>query len=159
MSISEDRPIVVGIDGSTNSLAALRWALREGAAVGAPVEVLHCWTAQTLPDLVLAPAHELKIASICMLHNEVEAAVAEMPDPPTVTEISLSGDPAGRLVGRSAHARLLVLGVRQTTVMRDLAHGAIGTVCRKQARSPVVTVDRAGSVSWHHPLHPELVSG
>lgn len=159
MNTSEDRPIVVGIDGSSNSLAALRWALREGAATGAPVEVVHCWTAQTLPDLILAPAHELKMASMCMLGNEVATAVAEMTDPPTITQVSLPGDPAARLLGRSDHARLLVLGVRQTAVMRDLAHRAVVTVCRKRSHCPVVTVDRTGTVTWHHPLHPEMVSG
>lgn len=34
-------PIVVGIDGSADSLSALRWALTEGEATGNPVEVIH----------------------------------------------------------------------------------------------------------------------
>ena len=145
------QPIVVGIDGSENSLAALRWALREGVTLGVPVEVVHCWTAQTFTDIAFASAHELETASVCMLQNEVQTALAEMPTPPVALQFSLHGNPASILVKRSTAARMLVLGVRQTTVMRDLAHGAVISVCCKHATCPVVTVDRDADVVWHHP--------
>ena len=151
--ISQEKPIVVGIDGSENSLAALRWALREGVAVGAPVEVVHCWTPQTFTDVVFARAHELETASVCMLQNEVQAALAEMPVTPVALQFSLHGNPASILVKRSEAARMLVLGVRQSAVMRDLAHGAVISVCRKHATCPVVTVDRINDAVWHHPTH------
>lgn len=154
------QPIVVGIDGSENSLAALRWALREGSATGAPVEVVHSWTAETFPDLILAPPHELKTASFCMLQNEVAAALSEISDPPVVTELSLHGNPSNVLVERAENARVLVLGVRETTVMRDLAYGSVVNHCRKRAKCPVVTVDSLHVVTWHgSPTHQAAVTG
>lgn len=148
--IDRERPIVVGLDGSDNSLAALRWALREGVATGAPVQVVHGWTAQTLSDVAFTPDHSLMTASECMLDNEVGIATAEIPMS-AATSFSLPGNPASVLVDRSAGARMLVLGVRQTAAMRDLAYGAVESVCRRHAVCPVVSVDRAGGVTWHRP--------
>ena len=41
--------IVVGIDGSEGSKAALEWAIREGSARGATVDVVICWSVGALP--------------------------------------------------------------------------------------------------------------
>jgi len=153
MTRAEQQRIVVGIDGSENSLAALRWALHEGVAANASVEVVHCWTAPTLTDVVFTRDEQLKRASSCMLDNEIEAAVAEMPTSPTITRLSLPGNPASVLVDRSNGARMLVLGLRQTAAMRDIAYGAVETVCRRHASCPIVTVDRLHLVTWHHPAN------
>ena len=40
------RGIVVGVDGSESSLAALRWAVEEGGHRDQPVQVLHAWQEQ-----------------------------------------------------------------------------------------------------------------
>lgn len=162
MSIHEmKQPIVVGIDGSSNSLTALRWALREAATTGAPVEVVHCWIPQTLSDLAFGSHHELQTASACMLQNEVSAAQQDVRasideggwNPPTITELSLHGNAAGILVDRSVPARLLVLGARQQAAMSDLFRGTVETKCRKHASCPVVTLDEHHLVTWYHPKH------
>jgi nucleotide-binding universal stress UspA family protein len=36
-------PVVVGVDGSEGSVAALRWAVRYGAATGTPVRAVLVW--------------------------------------------------------------------------------------------------------------------
>jgi nucleotide-binding universal stress UspA family protein len=36
-------PAVVGVDGSDQSVAALRWAVRYGAATGTPVRAVLAW--------------------------------------------------------------------------------------------------------------------
>ena len=50
--------IVVGIDGSPASVAALRWAISEARYSGCTVEAVHVWTASVSPfgDLVHARA-------------------------------------------------------------------------------------------------------
>lgn len=152
-----ERPIVVGIDGSSSSLAALRWALREGASTGAPVEVIHCWLPQTLSDLAFGSHHELRTASACMLQNEVIAALAQIRAgqddtdwvAPVVTELSLHGNAPAMLLDRSANARLLVLGVRQTSAMSDLFRGTVEARCSKRASCPIVTLDEHEVVTWN----------
>ena len=37
------RRIVVGVDGSQSSLAALRWAVRQAKLTGAPLEIVSTW--------------------------------------------------------------------------------------------------------------------
>src|ERR1700733_13334430 len=41
MSVPADRRIVVGVDGSVESVAALRWACREASLRGAEVHAVH----------------------------------------------------------------------------------------------------------------------
>jgi nucleotide-binding universal stress UspA family protein len=152
------RPIVVGIDGSSNSLAALRWALREGASTGSAVEVVHCWIPQTLSDLAFGSHHELRTASACMLQNEVAAALTDIRASadggdwvaPAVTQLSLHGNAPAMLLDRSASARLLVLGARQTSAMSDLFRGTVETNCRKHASCPIVTLNQHHVVTWYN---------
>ena len=153
------RTVLVGIDGSANSLAALRWALREGATTGSPIEVVHCWLPQTLTDIALGSAQELQVASACMLQNEVAAALADVgPDPisgqlPVVTEVSRHGNAAAILAERSADARLVVIGARESTAMSDLFRGSVESSCRRHATCPVVVVNDQEDGIWHRPGH------
>ena len=51
-------PAVVGVDGSDGSVAALRWAVRYGAATGTPVRAVLAWhypTAAALPPVGHVP--------------------------------------------------------------------------------------------------------
>ena len=43
--------VVVGVDGSENSLVALRWAKREAHLRGTPLTVLHAWGLPVLAGL------------------------------------------------------------------------------------------------------------
>jgi nucleotide-binding universal stress UspA family protein len=133
--------IVVGIDGSKQSLAALRWALREGVSRTAAVEVVHCWQPQTLTDLAFGTPRELSRGSLCMLDGEVAAALSEMTVKPVVVQTSIHGRPATALLNRATHAQLLVLGSHGQTGLRDVVFGKVEASCTKHAGCPVVVVD------------------
>lgn len=77
---TEKRLVVVGIDGSAESLAALRWALTEAVILDAFVDVVHCYLPQTLTDFSVGKPHELHTGSAIMLENEISTALAEMPE-------------------------------------------------------------------------------
>ncbi len=141
--------IVVGIDGSVASSAALRWAMQEGVSRGATVEVVHSWHPQIMADIVLSPPHELHVASLAMLTNEVSAASANMPDLPPVVQTSLRGTPPKILLDRAAHAELLVLGAHGKSSVRDLVFGKIAATCIKEAGCPVAIVDSDDKVVFH----------
>ena len=103
--------IVVGLDGSDNSLAALRWALREAVTTGSSVEVVHGWEAQSVTDLAFGSSREMSCGSACMVQNEVACALSEMSGQrPAVIETSLHGRPSTILLDRAAHASMLVIG-------------------------------------------------
>jgi len=138
--------IVVGIDGSVESLAALRWALREAAATGGTAEVVHCWQPHQVSDILFGSPDELHRGSLCMLQNEVAAASRMLPRPPHVTQTSRRGRPASVLTGIAAGASMLVLGAHGRTDLRDLTHGKVAAGCLKHASCPVVIVGRDESV-------------
>jgi K+-sensing histidine kinase KdpD len=67
-SSHEDRPIrrvVVGVDGSPASEAALRWAIREAAAHNADLDVVHAFRAPTGP--IRGPNPGYLDATWCMM--------------------------------------------------------------------------------------------
>lgn len=139
------RRIVVGVDGSPTSLAALRWALREAVSTHAPVEVVHCRESH-LVDVLFGPSEELHRGSICMLHNEVTAALAELTVRPEVRQTSTHGRPARELCRITADAQMLVLGAHEHTTAADLVLGEVAPSCLRHARCRVVVVDGRESV-------------
>ena len=146
--------IVVGIDGSSASLAALRWALKEAVARDAVVDVVHCYLPQTLTDLGFSTPHELHAASAIMVDNEVSAALREMAEVPEVHKCSDSAGPAKVLLAKAATASLLVLGVHGRTALRDLILGRVGQACLRNASCPVVVVGSDNSVVRHETRIP-----
>lgn len=137
-------PIVVGIDGSTNSLVALRWALREGGIRGVPVEVIHCWQAQLWPGVAFGPIQEMHTGSMCMVQNEIAAALIDIHPRPDVIQTSIKGHPVATLTARSAGASMIVLGAHGHTNLRDLLFGQVADNCLRRATCPVVIIDRDG---------------
>lgn len=148
--------IVVGIDGSSESQAALRWALRH-AGSETTVEVVNCWQAQTLRDLAFGSSHELQNASNCMLDNEIAAAARDIAIMPTVRQSSVNGRPATVLTSLAQHAELLVLGAHGHTNMRDILFGQIEASCRRRAAA-VVVVDADGHAIRHEASHRSATS-
>ena len=141
--------VVVGIDGSAESLAALRCALKEANALDARVEVVHSYLPETLTDLGFSSPHELHAASAIMLENEVKAALLEMPQQPQVERLSLRGGPATVLLERSKNASLLVLGVHGRTALRDIILGRVAQACLRHATCPVIIVGLDQTVDRH----------
>lgn len=148
MLFNTEGRVVVGIDGSVESLAALRWSLRHAVQVGAPVEVVHCWHSSLLTDFLGSP-HELHRGSICMLQNEVAAAMAELPPTPEVRQSSRCGRPAQRLPKLAADAQMLVLGTHRHVTRGDITLGRVARSCLRHAACSVVIVNRLESIVHH----------
>ncbi|MET0863066.1 MAG: universal stress protein [Nakamurella sp.] len=142
--------IVVGIDGSVESLAALRWALHEAAATGGSAEVVHCWQPHQVSDILFGSPEELHRGSVCMLQNEVAAALRALPRPPHVTKTSRRGRPTPVLIDIASGATMLVLGSHGHTDLHDLTHGKVAAGCLKRAGCPVVIVGRDATVVSQH---------
>lgn len=129
--------IAVGVDGSENSLAALRWALRF-APVGATIQVHFCW--MSLPVASSLTASELdrvREASEGFLAAVVDRVIEEERAWHRMIRRHLTvGDPAAALT--ASGASLVVVGVRsQGSLVSALLHSPANALVEEPS---VVTV-------------------
>jgi nucleotide-binding universal stress UspA family protein len=105
--------IVVGVDGSAASDAALRWAAREAARRGAQLRVLHAYDRPYGPSTPLDDAYRRDLSRIAKAI--VDSAVAEArslaPDV-TVRGEALADEPAFGLIRASEDGAMVVVGNR-----------------------------------------------
>ncbi|GGS26255.1 stress-inducible protein [Streptomyces aureoverticillatus] len=147
------RPIVVGLDGSRESVCAADWAAREAARRGLPLRLVHAW--EGMPkDAEPASLPELKVPqsrSRTILRNAVDRARARYP------QVYLTAEPIRRppvpaLVAEAESAELLVLGSQGFGGLGGLLAGSVATAVVARARMPVVLVRAGfGAVDEHVP--------
>jgi nucleotide-binding universal stress UspA family protein len=133
--------IVVGVDGSEPSKAALRWAVEEGRLRGATVVAVHAWLMQfgAGPGFVV-PAldpNDVRREAESML----DAAIAEAGDEGVdVERVAVEGVAARVLVEAAEGADLLVVGSRGHGGFAELLLGSVSHQCAQHAPCPVVIV-------------------
>jgi nucleotide-binding universal stress UspA family protein len=141
----EPRPgtIVVGVDGSQQSDAALHWAVSEATRREARLEVVNAYheTQVVLPfGPTTAPDHErLEQASLSLLHHMVAGAVG----PSGAAQVEIVSSPAGAaaaLHDAAATAELLVVGSHGRGGLHGLGLGSVSHQCVHHAPCPVVVV-------------------
>jgi nucleotide-binding universal stress UspA family protein len=137
--------VVVGVDGSPGSRAALLFALADAARRGVPVEAV---TAYRPPDYWLdfyavgtqAP-DAVREAALESVRTSVAEVLADAPEP--VPEVRLHagmGTPADVLMRRSQGADLLVVGSRGHGGFGAMLLGSTSMQCALHATCPVTVV-------------------
>jgi nucleotide-binding universal stress UspA family protein len=143
--------IVVGVDGSPPSLAALRWAAEEARLRSAGLVALHAWTFVPSapiaePGMIPMPASDLAgqlDAERGAAQDEVDAAIAEAfpTGPPVEIERRLVEESAGEaLVSEGENADLLVVGSSGKSGLASVVLGSVSRHVAAHARCPVVVV-------------------
>lgn len=130
--------IVVGVDGSEHSTAALRWALDEAQARSGEVTALFSWQMPFLSFPGAFDRDELDKASKEFLIETVSQAVPTPPVP--LHTVVAEGDPTEALVTASEDADLLVLGIRGRSPFAGLLLGSVSQGAAATASCPVVLV-------------------
>lgn len=137
--------IVVGIDGSDASKAALRWAVDDARGRGAEVVALHAYDVE-LPTTDAAPTAPIDIpAFVGEIHEEAQRFVVDAVDDVVgkaatvdVAPIAVEeADPAKALIDASRDADLLVVGSHGRGLSR-LRLGSVSLECAQHAACPVV---------------------
>ena len=137
--------IVVGVDGSPASKAALAWALEEARLRGATLRAVHAWTVVTTFAVDAPPVFlpSLMEAAESEAEQTLSAAVAEVagehPDVPIERSV-VEGPAAERLLAAAAGADLLVVGSRGHGGFHGLLLGPVSQQCAHHATCPVVIV-------------------
>ena len=140
--------IVVGVDGSAASAAAVRWAVREARLRHATVHLVcayHCDIRLRAPYASSSwteRAHRRRAAASAMLDLATEAASRHLPPERLISELAHE-PPARALLNRAADAEMLVLGTTRPGGQAGQALPAMGPVtraCLRLAHCPVVVV-------------------
>ncbi|WP_315915604.1 universal stress protein [Arthrobacter sp. lap29] len=132
--------IVVGVDGSQPSIAALQEAVRLSTRLGTPVHALLCWTIPTSYQLPYSVGtFDFKGAAQGILDTAIEAAFG-MDWPENLTTGLKMGPPRQSLIEASKEASLLVLGRRGFGGFTGLLMGSVSSACVSHAHCPVLIV-------------------
>jgi nucleotide-binding universal stress UspA family protein len=133
--------IVVGVDGSEHSSAALRWALKEAGCHSGTVTVVLAWQVPFLSFPGAFDRYELEKAYKEFLVETV-SGIAPKPAVPLETLVA-EGEPTEALVEASKGANLLVLGIRGRSPFAGLLLGSVSQGAAASAHCPVVLVKRS----------------
>ena len=143
--------IVAGVDGSDESIAALRRARHLAELTGAHLEVVTSWD-PTAFGQVTALGWDAERQARTVLAYCVESVFGQRA-PAWVSAIAEGGLPAEVLVARSYDADMLVLGKKSHRALTDLVMGSVSVRCANTAACPVLIVPLDAS-DIEHPANP-----
>jgi nucleotide-binding universal stress UspA family protein len=167
LEVMRGNRVVVGIDGSAGSKAALRFALEDAARRSVPVEAVLAYR----PPDYQADFSELGVVDEDRLlgalrtqHDEMAHSVVRdvtrlLPGPvPEVHVRAVMGPPSGVLVRESEGADLLVLGSRGHGGFHNMLLGSTSIQCTMHATCPVTVVHSPEAHRHRLRLHREARS-
>lgn len=140
LAAEETGRIVVGVDGSAPSKAALRWAAGMAALTGWQLDVVMTWQ----PAMTFG--WEVGVGNIDWQGDTEKALTAIVDDlfgphrPHYLRTFALMGDAAHKLIEHSGGARMLVVGNRGLGGFLGLLLGSVSSKCAAHATCPVLVV-------------------
>jgi nucleotide-binding universal stress UspA family protein len=142
MSVPAVRRIVVGVDGSAESAAALRWACREASLRGAEVHAVHAREAPCHSMASYAVPAQGGLADVdidvmwrAVLHGRIPGVL--------VRTHTVDGLAARVLLELCDGADMLVLGTASDTPGAVRSAGPVIRACLRRAPCPVVVISAA----------------
>ena len=137
--------IVAGVDGSSSSLSALRWAVRQAGLTGAAVDAVIAWNYPAdVGGYGWAPtAMEGSFDFKENAEKTLADAISSTVDPGSTVEVRalvIEGLPAQVLLDASDGADLLVVGSRGHGGFAEALLGSVSQHCVHHAHCPVVVI-------------------
>ncbi|SOB81011.1 universal stress protein [Streptomyces sp. 1331.2] len=145
-----ERRIVVGIDGSAPSKAALRWAVGQAVLTGAAVHAVAAWEYPSLYGW-FAPMVDDGFEQTARRTLSAEINEVLGPERPVeVRESLVLGHAADVLLEAAEDADLLVLGSRGRGTFARTLLGSVSARCAVHGSCPVVIVRSDGTATAPH---------
>ncbi|MGA7988030.1 MAG: universal stress protein [Candidatus Dormiibacterota bacterium] len=146
------RTIVVGVNGSEASDAALEWAIEEATVSGAEIVAVH--VLKPVRAHGGAPVRDVRLRELHYLGDDMRSHVEkELFEPLTRTDIKhqiivVEGHPAAAIlhVADTEDADLIVVGNGLHRTMEELLLGTVAHELSHKARRPFVLIPRATHV-------------
>jgi nucleotide-binding universal stress UspA family protein len=136
--------VLVGVDGSPQSGAALQYAVAEANRRGARLRVVSTYFPEysvhgrTEPVSVSEPAIEVDVEA--RIRRMVEESLAGDAVVPPVEIVVAAGPAAGVLIDMSGEVDVLVVGHRGRGGFASMLLGSVGLHCVLHAHCPVIVV-------------------
>ena len=154
--------VVVGVDGSPDSVAAVALAAIEADRIGEALYVVHAWT----EPAIFAPADAV-VVELTAAAREEEAVVlgesiaglAEQYPDLVVHPHLVHDQPATALLDAAAHARLLVVGSRGRHGLTRVLLGSVSHTVVLHAECPVMVARITAQVAGAAPLAGSVAAG
>lgn len=151
------KQIIVGVDGSEQSLQAAEWAAEESVRRGAPVRIVYAiapWLFDTSVDPRAGAVREwLRDSGQDVVGQAVARAHRRAPQASVSAEV-VPGGPAHALVKEAANAAMVVVGSRGSGELTGLLLGSVALQVASHAPAPIVVVRHQDT-----PAHREVVVG
>lgn len=145
-------PLVVGVDGSDSSLAAVDWATDEAARHGLPLRLVYAslWERYegATPSSGLYPAEKVMAENV--VGSATERARRRNPGVKVTGDV-LPEDAVSALLREGNNASALLTGSRGRGEIKGLLLGSVGLAVAARAHCPVIVVrgDKAGLAGTH----------
>jgi nucleotide-binding universal stress UspA family protein len=155
--------IVVGVDGSAGSDAALRWAVAEARLRGSRLRVVHAYQlphvpltevgvgaagGMALPTVFTEDGERLRRAVEAQARRVLDEALGRLDGGSTegleIERVAAEGPPAQTLIDASRGAELLVVGSRGRGGFLGLLLGSVSQQCAHHPPCPVVILPPPG---------------
>ena len=148
------KPVVVGVDGSEESLRAVEWAALEAKRHSSPLRIVSA--PAMVPRMHAYNASPAAIANALrgIAARALDAAITrseEVAQGLTITTGLLSGPPALGVVESGAEASMLVVGARGAGGFAAMVLGSVSRYAAARAACPVVVV-REESMAVHREI-------
>ncbi|MEI5525576.1 universal stress protein [Streptomyces brasiliscabiei] len=142
-------PVVVGVDGSAESLAAADWAAREAARRGRPLRLVHALKWRPRPsegEIAHAAQRYLARRALRQAEERVRAGCPRV----RLTDEQIEGPATPALLRAGEQAELLVLGSRGLCGFTGFLVGSVALGVVAKATCPVVLVRAGGEAADEH---------
>jgi nucleotide-binding universal stress UspA family protein len=160
VSTQTPEPVVVGVDGSAASLAAVQWAARTAAGHGDPLNLVYAVGAPlgfgpglgvvAFDNQALRADGEAVCASAAKIAREIAGELE-------ITTIVVDPNPAPTLIERSRAARLVVVGTYGRSAIGRGLLGSVSTSLARHAHCPVAVVPQSYGEHGDRPGAPVVV--
>ena len=143
--------VLVGVDGSPQSGAALKYAVAEANRRGARLRIVSTYFPEyavhghTQPLTASEPAIEVAVEA--QIRGMVEEALEGDAVSPDMEIVVAAGPAAGALIDRSGEVDVLVLGHRGRGGFASMLLGSVSLQCVLHAHCPVIVVRPTGGAA------------
>ncbi|MCK9893210.1 universal stress protein [Frankia sp. AgB32] len=141
----EPRPVVVGVDGSPNSLAALGWAAAEADQRGVALIAVHAWLVALPLPFAASPGEitqDLEDQAQASLDETLARVRPALPAGLDVQRRVVPSSPTQALLTAGREADLIVVGARGHGGFTELLLGSVSHQCMIHSPVPVAIIRR-----------------